>query len=283
MSLFSWLGGQLGIDPSHPAARKSSRKATRRPPPRQRLRPQVEALEGRSLLATLTVTTSADETDPDDGVVSIREAIAAGQNADTIAFDPSLSGQTIRLTHQLEIDKSLKIQGLGTGQLAISGGYAVRAFQVDPGAQVTLSGLTIKEGNARSGSFDPSVYDGYGGGILNFGTLTMSNCNVSGNSATSYGRGGGGIYNSGTITITNTIISGNTAYDGGGIFNSGTLTISASTVTKNSASGKGGGIYNDFTGTITLINTKVSGNHADGGGNNDIYNLGKIYKSNKNG
>jgi Chlamydia polymorphic membrane protein (Chlamydia_PMP) repeat len=53
---------------------------------------------------------------------------------------------------------------------------------------------------------------------------------------------------------------------GGGIYNAtGTLTLINSTVSGNRADGSGGGIYN-ATGTLTLINSTVSGNLADSGG-----------------
>ena len=57
------------------------------------------------------------------------------------------------------------------------------------------------------------------------GTATLTNCKVSGNSAT----GGGGLFNAnayyvGTATLTNCTVSGNSALSGGGISNQGTLT-----------------------------------------------------------
>src|SRR5947209_17402632 len=82
---------------------------------RRLLRPGVEALEERSLLATITVTGTGD-TIAKDGVVTLREAItAANTNADpsgdttpgdpgldTIAFNiPGTGVRTINLTSAL--------------------------------------------------------------------------------------------------------------------------------------------------------------------------------------
>ena len=89
-----------------------------------------------------------------------------------------------------------------------------------------------------------------GGGIYNNGTLTLTDCTFSGNSAGEYG---GGIYNTGTATLTATTLSGNmAAVNGGGIYNRGTLTLTTSTLSGNSAANNGGGISNVDTGTLTV-------------------------------
>jgi len=86
----------------------------------------------------------------------------------------------------------LTIQGSGASQLAVSGGNASRVFEVD-GANmiVTLSGLTITQGDGLGGTLA-----GYGGGIYNnYGTVTMSGCTLSGNSADF----GGAVYTAGLV------------------------------------------------------------------------------------
>jgi parallel beta-helix repeat protein len=123
-----------------------------------------------------------------------------------------------------------------------------------------------------------AAYDGFpagggeGGGIYNGGgELMITNSVVSNNPAgvsdpfpVGYG---GGISNGGTLTITNSTINGNGCYlAGGGIDNYGTLIISSSTVSGNGATGQhdgqpwgeGGGI----SGTVTFINSTLSGNYA---------------------
>ena len=80
----------------------------------------------------------------------------------------------------------------------------------------------------------------------------------------------GGIGNHGTMTVSNSDISSNTAtYDGGGIGNyEGTMTVNNSNIFNNNAI-LGGGIYNDYAGTISLGINRIIGNIATQG--MDIY------------
>jgi hypothetical protein len=125
------------------------------------------AVPERSQAATLIVTSTADS-----GAGSLREAIVAAIDGDTIQFDAVLDGQTILLTSdELVIDKNIAIHGLGSKQLAVQrsteGGIpAFRIFHVMPSHTVTIRGLTIRWGGA----------DGSGHGVLNEqSTLTIDN------------------------------------------------------------------------------------------------------------
>jgi hypothetical protein len=160
--------------------------------------------------------------------------------------------------------------------------------------------VTIQNGNAGTGN---------GGGINNSGTLTLSNCVLSGNSLASFGGGiynnyggtvtvtsssieanlvgldGGGIYNGGTMTVTNSTVSGNSSSQGAGIFNNGMLTVSNSTVSGNfvGVGGlDGGGLYTDG-GTVNVTNSTFSGNAAaasNGSGGGLYHNGGTVNVSN---
>ena len=89
------------------------------------------------------------------------------------------NGRTIVLTNgELVINKNLSILGPGATNLAISGGGSNRVFYINPGVTNLIASLTITNGNGVS-----AFFSGYGGGILNLGTLTVSNCTLSGNSA----------------------------------------------------------------------------------------------------
>jgi len=212
--------------------------------------------------STVTVTNTLDS-----GPGSLRNAIASAASGDTINF--SVAG-TITLTAasgELLINENLTISGPGASSLAISGNNSSRVFEIGSGFTVTISGVTIQNGSA-----------GAGGGILNSGTLMLSNSTLSGNSTN--GDNGGGIYNhGGTLTVTNSTISGNSANgggSGGGIFNYlGTLTVTSSTLSGNSVVGSGfivgGGIY-IYAGTVTVTNTTLSCNSAYAGGG--IYTYG---------
>ena len=207
--------------------------------------------------ATLTVTDLSDSTS-DTG--SLRYLIAHSNSGDTINFQAGLTG-TITLTNgTLSISQDLTIQGPGASSLTISGNNASTVFTVNSGT-VTLDSLTITGGSDAN----------FGGGITNLGTLTVSNCTLSGN----FGTQGGGIVNGGTLTVSNCTFSGNTANGfGGGIDNAfATATISDSTFSGNSGgtSGQGGGILN-YSGTMTVNNCTFSGNSVSGGNGGSIDN-----------
>jgi filamentous hemagglutinin family protein len=125
-----------------------------------------------------------------------------------------------------------------------------------PGAIANIRNSTIA---GNSGSF------GNGGGIVNEGTLTVSNSTINGNIAA---QNGGGILNEGTLTVSNSTISRNIARagDGGGILNEGALSVSNSTISGNSATGEGGGISN-LGGVLDVTSTLLSGNEAATGPN----------------
>jgi len=178
----------------------------------------------------------------------------------------------------------LTIQGLGAQNLTIKGGIHGRVFEVY-GAQVTLAGLTITGGNPSSALGNDLFWQYYfdGGGVLNFGTLTLSSCTVTGNFALNQGNGGG-IYNGGTLTLNGCTVTSNISINGAGIYNAGItdygtygdLTITSSTVAGNYFYGEGGGIYNQ--GNSTFTSSTVTGNYAgygygEGGG---IYNTGTL-------
>lgn len=252
--------------------------------PAPRFRPQLEALEGRDVPSTLTVTTNLDN----NSIGSLRSEIGAAKSGDTIVFAPSLSGQVCRLTGagwqggtEVLINKNLNIVGLGANQSNIAGSTS-RVFEVAANAQVTLSGLGIADGNGLLGGFDPDQrgFDGLGGGILNFGTLTVNGCTLYENST--FGEGGG-IYNAGTLTVSSSSLFANSACFGGGIGNLGTLTVNGSTFSGNSATTAGGGIFNAVSnyfgtakglGVLTVKSCTFSDNSAtdEGGG---IYNGAK--------
>ncbi len=210
-------------------------------------------------LCTFTVTVCATNivvaSAANSGAGSLRTAISNACPGGTITFDPLLNGQTIVLTNgELVIGKNLTLLGPGATNLAISGNGSSRVFYIDSSVTCTLAGLTITKGNGVGGSFS-----GLGGGIFNRGSLTVSNCALSGNSAQ---NNGGGIYNGGTLTVQNSTPSGNSAINGGGIYNSGggTLTVQNSTLSGNSAT-NGGGIFNNAS-TLTVQNSTLTGNLA---------------------
>jgi hypothetical protein len=111
---------------------------------------------------------------------------------------------------------------------------------------------------------------GNGGGFFNDGSgvAVLTNCTLSGNTATT--GAGGGFYNNGIsgVVLTNCTLSGNTAgTDGGGMWNNGDmLTVTGCTFSGNKApSGSGGGLFNGVP-NVTVTNCTFSGNSAANGG-----------------
>ena len=190
--------------------------------------------------ATITVTNTNDS-----GAGTIRQAIADANDGDTVEF--AVTGMITLITGELLVDRSITISGPGATNLSVDGNGSSRAFHINSGKTVTISGLTIANGASNNG-----------GGIFNeHADLTLSNCTVSGNSAS---ISGGGIYSHGgvrsaTLTLNNSTISGNSASScGGGIYSHlSTLTLNNSTISGNAAT-DGGGIIND-SGAVTIGNT----------------------------
>lgn len=251
---------------------------------------RVEELEDRRMLATLTVTTLADDaTNPPTG--SLRAAIAAAnatEEPDAVVFDAGLTGAILLKAQLPTISKELTITGPGAELLALdAGGGATaatgdgyRIFNIDDVfsrfINVTIEGLTLAGGDPHA-----SDLSGRGGAIRNWENLTINECTISGNTTTGANGQGGGIYSAGTggkLLVLASTISGNSTSgsdaDGGGIF-ARNLVISDSTISGNSTSGNlaaGGGIYcsgHDGIGVIagsTISGNSTAGANAHGGG-----------------
>jgi hypothetical protein len=136
----------------------------------------------------------------------------ANLNGSVIEFDPTVfnssSSQTITLTSTLDLSEQSwpeVIQGPGANALTISGNNEVTVFQVESSTTAALSGLTVTDGY-QGVSYQLPFNEGGadGGGILNFGTVTVTNCTVTHNSAPVVGFAGfgGGIGNDlGCLTL----------------------------------------------------------------------------------
>ena len=216
------------------------------------------------------VVASLDDSTAADGVITLREALAAANSnqrvgdapggsyssADVIEFAPDLSGTISTNGQTYQISGSVGITGPGISQLTLDGGGVSGVLDSRGAYDVNISGMTITGGSAENG-----------GGICAAGSrLTLDQMVIGGNTASS----GGGVYlHGGTSTLTNVMISGNTSSgDGGGVYQYyGILTLANATVSGNTASGDGGGMCHD-SATSALTNVTISGNTAfgDGGG-----------------
>jgi fibronectin-binding autotransporter adhesin len=229
----------------------------------------MEPLEDRRLLAAYYLTHSND----DMSVGSLRWAITeananpGADTIDTIELQGSTSiphdiNLTLNGTALPTITDDLAIightgSGFEIGRLIVSGNDLSRVLAINSGVTVSLSGLTITNGNAASGN---------GGAIHNQGTLSLFNTTILESEAVS----GGGIYSTGALNITGSNISDNRANRGGGVFQTGpTLNVTDSVLGGNHAGpangvAQGGGIF-VLGGTTTLERTVVQFNTAIGG------------------
>ncbi len=226
--------------------------------------------------ADLVVNTTSDS--PIHLGTSLRDAIeqsaydATQGTWDTILFDTAVfAAPTTIVLEQgpLEFPSGpVPITIDGESRVAISGGGTGGVFKVDIGALASLSGITIENGR------------GSGGGIMNYGVLTVTDCTFSGDSTS---IGGGAIFNLGALTVSNSTFTNNNSQDGGAIFNlpngsvNATLTVSNSTFTNNSADDAGAIFI--AGGTVAVADCTISGNSATGfaGG---IDNQGTLILSN---
>ncbi|WP_152053711.1 right-handed parallel beta-helix repeat-containing protein [Tautonia marina] len=209
-----------------------------------------EFIIGAGFIPSLEVTRTDDNQNVAMGAGTLRQAIwqaqflaaSTGQTAQTISLAPGVytletsgrhDGRINPADHIASgdldlVDLDLTIEPTGPGVL-LSGGGQFRVFEVHAGASLTLSGLSVIEGKADLGA-----------GILNAGTLRMTNASL---------------------------VSNNADGSGGALFNRGLAELIHTTLTANSAdrdangSGIGGGIFNAGAGSrIVLINAIVADN-----------------------
>jgi hypothetical protein len=179
----------------------------------------------------------------------------------------SFFGSTVALC----LDTDAAIMGAGSDRTVIRGNGVDRVIAGSVSRAITISGVTVTHGGLRPFGFQI----GGGSGILNHGTMILSDSVVTANN--SGNLGGGGIFNFGTLTIARTVIANNASSGaGGGILNSGdagagVLSVQLSTLSGNTTSQQGAGLMNLFGGRAAIADSTVSGNTSalDGGG---VYN-----------
>lgn len=203
----------------------------------------------------LVVTTLADS-----GEGSLREALGLIADGGTITFDPALAGGTIPLDGgPIVIRHDVTIDASAAPDVTVDGGGTDRVLIVEPGASVSVRGVTLT--------------NGYGwqlaGCVLNNGTLSLDQVTVRGcSTATDAGdfwQGGGGIYSGdgAVLHLVDSVVSGNhSAWDGGGVlsFLNSHTTITRSTIEANVAANVGGGLR--LLGDAVVEDSRISDNSA---------------------
>ncbi len=255
------------------------------------------ATHTRAAGVTVTVNDTVDEihnpgcTTTGTGICSLRDAVIfANANTDTtimlgattyrIAIPPSgnfLDAATGDLD-LLNSTGTTSIIGAGADKTIIDGNQIDRVITIDgpANATVTITGVAIR--NGRTAAPRGGFY--MGGGILNFGTLTLADSVIAGNSAINQTPGipesvngiGGGIYvGGGQLFLVRSTITNNSATAGGGITGekisilNSTISGNTSTDPRSIGSGIGGGLS---IGVATITASTIANNSAANGGNN---------------
>jgi hypothetical protein len=213
---------------------------------------------------------------------SLRGANSVASDGDTIAFETGLfsfdgesreSAQVITLGGSaLSIGSDITIDGPGADELAIDANQLSGVLSISPSASVVLNGLSIINGNSGTNS---------GGGILNEGALTITDCEIRNNVSLGFGGGIRSVAGS-TLTIDRSTISGNRGgrddiFDfvsdvGGGIDSTAPTVITNSTISGNIGRGLGnvgGGMWLNRDSTIS--NTTIANNTATGPGASGVF------------
>jgi hypothetical protein len=222
---------------------------------------------GPAFVVTVTAERNDGACTTDDcTLVEALNAANANPDANTIAFASGITGiiTTDLLTPDgLTISNPVTINGPGARLLTISGSTRARIFRINAGIAVTMTGLTLRDGWI---SFQNA------GGIMNFGNLTVEDCELVNNrSIANEPSGLGGAIYSGagaSLTLARCTLNGNAAGAfGGGVYSEGIFTATNCTVTGNSAV-RGGGLISRFNGgaaRMTLRNCTITGNTATDG------------------
>ena len=193
-------------------------------------------------MSQITVTTSSDIIDPNDGLVSLREAIQqaeANPGFDQIVFDQTLtsiyldSGLTVTGSQDLSIDGDTDGDGsydVSVVDSQLAGGITGPILKIDAGSSLNLSALFIAGGQtsnvASSGSDGVVGTDGTGGSLGQNGTAGANGTNgangTDGQVVGSPGFAASGIENAGNLTLDRVVASGfNTSQFGGNGGNGG--------------------------------------------------------------
>jgi predicted outer membrane repeat protein len=218
--------------------------------------------------AVIQVTTNADVINAQDGQTSLREALIAARQtreADRIVLSPGTyrieivgAGEDACRTGDFDIDRGdLTIVGSGAGVSVIDAAGNDRIFDVRGGSQLTLTGVTLRQGFADQGA-----------AINLFGAsgVTLKSCEVVNN----YASGDGGAIHSrgGIVVVTGeTVIAENfSGGRGGAIYARGQVDVlSGSTITMNDSLGEGGAIAS-LRGPVTIEASTLRANRAEGDG-----------------
>ncbi|TMK26859.1 MAG: CSLREA domain-containing protein, partial [Actinobacteria bacterium] len=280
----------------------------------------VEA-DGHCSLREAITAANTDTATPGAGECS------AGSGANTVLLPAGKydltragTGDDLNQTGDLDIANPLTIAGAGASATIIDANHIDRVLQVLPARVATIEGVTLTGGKTKDGS-NGSPFVGHegtgsgegekafggnggpgveGGGILNAGALTLSDCVVTGNVTGSGGNGangyggfggpsggrggygfggfggaggyGGGILDKGVLTLIRTVVSENSTGNGGnggegrGGDGGGSGSANFGAGGGGGEGGGGAGIYEREGGELIIEQSSITANSTGGGG-----------------
>jgi hypothetical protein len=205
---------------------------------------------------------------------TIQGAIVMAADGDTILVAPGTYVETIDL-----LGKQLVIEGTGGAAVTTidgnGGGSTVSVHTGEP-AGTAIRGFTITGGTGQPvaipafGSGDPEFHPGAGGvHVGSSAHLELTDCVITGNSVAGTNAWGGGVYLSGgTLEMSGCTLSANTAESGTAIATLGyphTLTASKCTLTGNTAIGGGiGSAIFSWEGHGSFTDCEITDNTGSG-------------------
>jgi hypothetical protein len=203
--------------------------------------------------------------------------------------EPTVSIDAVTITGGVTHSSPESIPFSGqAGVWALGGGVEIPPkANLNGGATVTITNSVITANSAAPSADSSGVARAGGGGIDNWGTLSLANTTVSdnqvGGSLASHALGAG-VFNQGDLSLINSTVTGNRAATtgpnscngnatGGGIISYSKLSVSGGSVTDNVAElsstvssancgGAEGGGIRIHNGTAWISGTTISGNQA---------------------
>ncbi|MFC1931213.1 right-handed parallel beta-helix repeat-containing protein, partial [Chloroflexota bacterium] len=192
-----------------------------------------------------------------DGYSTISAALSAAVSGDTISVSAG------NYTESIVLKSGVDIVSDRTGETKIRGNGSAPVVKANSVTNARLDGFTITGGGGQLGA-----------GIsiqTNSSNVIISNCIITGNTASVFG-GGIAVYDNSSATIVNCTIVDNTANklsdtvggNGGGIYiNTSTPVIANSIITNNTAPNSGGGIFVSNSPSANITHNDVWSNSTD--------------------
>ena len=223
--------------------------------------PVSQAGDVPTLAQRLALAADAERVSVETEQELVAAAKSVGQKATIVlSADIVLGSGPLEVTDGREFTLDLNGHGLSRNlQAADSDGHVI---YIEPHCKLSI----VDHGPNRQGTISGGWVSGYGGGILNDGTLDMVNGTIRDNKAT---IAGAGIANRGDATLTSTTIENNSCRnEGGGVHceRDATIALSGCYIEDNEAD-SGGGIYlNRLASAVKIMGCHIVGNRARVGG-----------------